>query len=57
MPVGGIVVDKPYKCPRCGGLLIPVGYRLPSFLTCIICGLAVRIEDAEDHATEVDDET
>lgn len=47
-------MPKPLQCPKCGGLLVPVGRRLPSFLVCLICGLAIRVEDAETHAVEVD---
>lgn len=40
-------------CPKCGGGLIEAE-RLPRFLFCLVCGLAVTKEDAEAHS-EVDD--
>lgn len=47
-------MEKKLICPKCGGELRPTE-RLPRWLFCLVCGLAVSREDAAAHGAEVAD--
>lgn len=53
-PWEGKEMGKKLICPKCGGDLTPME-RLPRFLMCLICGIAVTRVDAETHAMETGD--